>query len=81
MEPVRLTIEEIHGIEAAALAVFGGSLLRIRLYGSRADLSKAGGDIDLIFELRDKPVDKFLQAQKLRRELSSRLGEQKFDPL
>ncbi|MEN9835744.1 MAG: hypothetical protein RL011_1937 [Pseudomonadota bacterium] len=81
MKNVRLTPEELDGIVTAAIAVFGVNLLQIRLYGSRTDPFKSGGDIDLVFELRDQPVDKFLMAQKLRLELSSRLGEQKFDML
>ena len=79
MTSVRLTHEEIDGIKTAALEVFGANLMHIRLYGSRTDATKAGGDIDLVFALQCKPVDKFSQTQKLRQELCARLGEQKFD--
>lgn len=81
MEAVRLTRQEIDTIVKAAEKVFGDRVLCIRLYGSRADLAKSGGDIDLVFELQGAPLDKFLQTQELRLELVAHLGEQKFDLL
>jgi len=81
MKNVRLTTQEIEQIIAAGVTTLGENLREVRLYGSRCDLEKAGGDIDLIFEIQEASNDKFLDIQRLRSELVRRLGEQKFDIL
>ncbi len=81
MESVRLTTPEIDSIIAEAKNVLGSGLLRIRLHGSRADLRKKGGDIDLVFEVHGIPGDKFTLTQSIRQGLCARLGEQKVDIL
>ncbi len=78
-EQFRLTTIELRSIIAAANAVFGTTLNTIRLFGSRIDPNQTGGDIDLLFEVNTVSIDKFSSTQKLRLELCSRLGEQKFD--
>lgn len=79
MENVRLTTSEIDTILHEAKRVFGSNLACVRLHGSRTDLSKKGGDIDLLIEVRGAGGDKFALTGELRRGLCARLGEQKFD--
>ena len=81
MFEVRLTSSEIHVILLESKQVFGSRLACVRLHGSRADLQKKGGDIDLVIELFGAISDKFELAQSLRQGLCFRLGEQKFDIL
>ena len=77
MLKVRLSEEEIKAIVETAKEIFGKNI-KIWLFGSRADLGKRGGDIDLYIEtkmeediLRNKP--KFLV------KLEEKIGEQKID--
>lgn len=72
--PVRLSIREIEAIRAIIKEL--DLTARIYLFGSRTDINKKGGDIDLLVLSstlcgRDK--------RNIRIELCSRLGEQKFD--
>ena len=46
---VRLTADEVQAIKAAAAEAFGASAV-VRLFGSRVDDTKRGGDIDLLIE-------------------------------
>jgi len=50
---VRLTEEEIKAIVETAKEVFGEKV-KIWLFGSRVDLNKRGGDIDLYRKSRQK---------------------------
>ena len=43
---MRLTVEEIAAIKAATRLTFGGDAI-VRLFGSRTDDSRRGGDIDV----------------------------------
>lgn len=47
---MRLSPDEIAAIKAAAREAFGETVV-VRLFGSRTDDSKRGGDIDLHFEV------------------------------
>lgn len=49
---MRLTEHEVAAIKRAATAAFGASVI-VRLFGSRVDDRKRGGDIDLHFEVDD----------------------------
>ena len=49
---MRLTAEEISAIKVAAAEVFGREA-QVRLFGSRVDDEKRGGDIDLHLTLSD----------------------------
>lgn len=49
------------------------------LFGSRTDLRKKGGDIDLWLELEEKPAEPSALARRLRCALYDGLGEQKID--
>lgn len=58
-----------------------GPSARVWLFGSRADDSKRGGDIDLLVEV-DRPLDnRMLAAARLDAAFQMALGEQKFDVL
>jgi predicted nucleotidyltransferase len=47
---MRLTPQEIEAIKAAAREVFGPTAV-VRVFGSRADDAKRGGDLDLYVEV------------------------------
>jgi predicted nucleotidyltransferase len=52
---MRLTDEQIGLIKRATAEVFGEAA-RVRLFGSRVDDQKRGGDVDLLVQV-DEPVD------------------------
>ncbi len=82
MANVRLTDQEQKVIVAVIRAALTSQCLKsIGVYGSRADLSKSGGDIDLLVEVEGDPGDRFVAIQKIRSDLCMNLGEQKFDIL
>ncbi len=69
MEKVRLTEKELTAIKSVARQVFGEGV-SVWIFGSRANLSSKGGDIDIYIELEEKPkgIDgyiKFLSRLKL----------------
>ena len=76
---MRLTAEEIAGIRAAAAQVFGPQAV-VRLFGSRVDDCKKGGDIDLLVEVPPGRTT-FLDECALLFALEERLGERKIDVL
>lgn len=79
MEGVRLPQSTINAICAA----FKGSFLEgdhLWLFGSRTDLSKRGGDIDLYIESSIKDPEQIIKSRsKFRAELYKTIGEQKID--
>jgi predicted nucleotidyltransferase len=75
---MRLTALERHAIREAALRHFG---VAPRLFGSRLDDSRRGGDIDLLVETR-LPADQAVRHKlDLLAELWLALGERKIDVL
>ena len=50
---MRLTPEQIHAIKRHTRAVFGTDAI-VRLFGSRTDDARSGGDVDLLIELPQK---------------------------
>ncbi|HEU0222461.1 MAG TPA: nucleotidyltransferase domain-containing protein [Paracoccaceae bacterium] len=74
---MRLSAEEIAGIKAAVAAHFG-SALPVRLFGSRVDDTKRGGDIDLLIEV---PAGRATLRDEigLARAIAERIGERKVD--
>ena len=74
---IRLSEEEIKTIKETALDVFGKDV-RLWILGSRADLNKKGGDIDIYIEI---PVVKEWLNKKLNFlvKLQDKIGEQKID--
>lgn len=53
---MRLTPDYVATVKAVASEVFGADTV-VRLFGSRADDSKRGGDVDLHVEVTRKPDD------------------------
>jgi hypothetical protein len=76
---IRLSESEQDGIVASVLDLKGCQPVAIHLFGSRTDMGKRGGDIDLWVELSAHPSDPSLLARALRMKLEDRLGAQKFD--
>lgn len=76
---MRLTVEEMAGIKEAVAKVFGPSAT-VRLFGSRADVEKRGGDIDLLVEVPEGR-DEFSDETALAVAVMDRLGERKVDIL
>ncbi len=76
---MRLTQQQINAIRATATDVFGEDA-RVVLFGSRADDSKKGGDIDLLIcpgpQKSDHLFDKKI---RLLAQLERQLGERKID--
>ena len=78
MKPkVRLTEEEIKAIVETAKEVFGNNV-KVWLFGSRVDLTKRGGDIDLYIEtpIKGDILDKKLTFLV---KLEDKIGEQRID--
>lgn len=76
---VRLTAEEVAGIKAAVRDCFGAEA-RVRLFGSRVDDARRGGDIDLLIEV---PTGRATLRDEIRCEgaIQNRIGERKVDVL
>ena len=82
-DSVRLTDDERIGILQAVEAVAertGFQWNSIAVFGSRADPSRRGGDIDLYVRLSGTPPISLFRVQNLLKcEIEDRLGEQKVD--
>lgn len=77
---VRLSSPEIDALRATVSKVFDPAMvLELYLFGSRTDLKKRGGDIDLWIELKTAPADPIRLASEFRIELFSKIEEQKVD--
>lgn len=76
---VRLSNDEVAAIKAAACAVFGPGA-HVRLFGSRVDPARRGGDIDLLIEVGPGQDSIPHEARFLGR-LFTRIDEQKVDLL
>lgn len=76
---MRLTPDEVAAIKASADEAFGRGAV-IRLFGSRLDDRRRGGDIDLYVQAPDaeRPTD---AAARFRRLLDDRVGEREYDIL
>ena len=78
---MRLSELEKETLKHAALACFGHGT-RLRLFGSRADEQRKGGDIDLLIEsTTTDPADIAKAHTRFLSQIYTRLGEQKVDVL
>lgn len=77
---MRLTPAQVQSIKQAAHAVLGEDA-RVILFGSRADDSRRGGDIDLLFETGQRVAQRSQTLNALYVALIRRLGERKLDIL
>lgn len=76
---MRLTERESNEIRSTARRHFGADVA-VRLFGSRADDSKRGGDIDLYVEIDLADADEiFRHEMAFLVDLNLALGEQKID--
>ncbi len=75
---VRLTQDEVDSIKAAFVASFL-STDHLWLFGSRADLTKRGGDIDLYVETTIAASELYARRLKLINAICDSIGEQRID--
>jgi uncharacterized protein len=75
---IRLAPWEADAIRSAAAAHFGAGV-RVWLFGSRADPSRRGGDIDLYLEPAANQPDTLDRELRLYAALQLALGEQRID--
>ena len=80
---LRLPMNDIENIISTILEASAKNKVEIReisIFGSRADLSLRGGDIDIYIQSLPQFEDKcFSFIQQLRIGLADKIGEQKFD--
>lgn len=77
---MRLTQEQRDAIKQTARQVLGEDA-RVTLFGSRADDSRRGGDIDLLFETSQRVAHRTQTLNALYVALVRRLGDRKLDIL
>ncbi len=73
---MRLTEFEINAIKQCALEIFGENV-QVFLFGSRIDITKKGGDIDLY--IKTEVGNDFSHKIKFLVALEQQIGEQKVD--
>lgn len=73
---MRLTEHEVTAIKQAAREAFGDDAV-VRLFGSRLDDTRRGGDIDLHVSLDDEPSP--LALARFRHLLEREVGERDYD--
>jgi predicted nucleotidyltransferase len=73
--------EEARGIIRSTTREVFGEEAQVRLFGSRTDDSKRGGDIDLLVELPSPQPDTRKKSLTLVAKLQMRLGDQPIDVL
>ena len=78
---MRLTPSENQGIISALSLYVENESVELRLYGSRADDKRKGGDIDLLVLTQSTKLADFLNANKYKilTEIKHNIGEQKVD--
>ena len=77
-DPMRLTDYEIAHIKQVIATHFGPDA-RVRLFGSRVDQDRRGGDIDLLVESSLSDYEAFRAKVESLTDLHLALGEQKID--
>ena len=78
---MRLTAQQQATVRATVLETFGSGA-QVRLFGSRADDNRRGGDIDLLVTTPERDVQVLMRAEiALLTKLQNQLGEQKIDLL
>ncbi|MFP4616432.1 MAG: nucleotidyltransferase domain-containing protein [Thiohalorhabdus sp.] len=75
---MRLTQEQRQIIREEVANIFGPGV-SVRLFGSRLDDERRGGDIDLYIEANGTPEELLGQELKLYARLQRRLGERRID--
>ena len=82
MVKVRLSKEQIKAIKDTIKSLAGKNV-NIYIFGSRVDLTKKGGDIDIIVKLNESisEKEKFNLKMKIVSSLYKKIGERKIDLL
>ncbi len=75
---MRLTDVEINAIKDCAARHFGAGAT-VRVFGSRVDETRSGGDIDLHIETETPELAELAHELRFREELNGLIGEQKVD--
>jgi predicted nucleotidyltransferase len=75
---MRLTPTEIEEIRACAKRHFGERAI-VRLFGSRTDDGRSGGDIDLHIEAESAEHASLANELEFSKDLKDRIGEQRVD--
>ncbi len=77
---VRLSNQQLTAIKESVKSVLGENV-QIYIFGSRADLNKKGGDIDILVISKDisSEKEKFSAKMEILRNLYKKLGERKID--
>jgi predicted nucleotidyltransferase len=77
---MRLTPKEVRTIQEAFQTLSDGAPYSLYLFGSRADDSKKGGDIDLLVVTTESSKERFVSLKtRIRSRIFERLPEQKID--
>ncbi len=74
---MRLEPDEVEAIRRAARQAFGGDVV-VRLFGSRVDETRRGGDIDLHVEVHDD-IDEWAARARFESALFAQIEEQRVD--
>jgi predicted nucleotidyltransferase len=78
---MRLTAQQRNAIRSTVSETFGADA-QVRLFGSRTDDNKRGGDIDLLITTSQSDIQAIMCAEiALLTKLQIKLGEQKIDIL
>ncbi len=78
---MRLTAQQQAAVRATVSETFGSDA-QVRLFGSRADDNRRGGDIDLLVTTPECDIQVLMRAEiSLLTQLQKQLGEQKIDLL
>jgi predicted nucleotidyltransferase len=78
---MRLTAQQQATVRATVAETFGSDA-QVRLFGSRVDDTKRGGDIDLLVTTNERDVQALMRCEiALLTKLQNQLGEQKIDLL
>jgi len=78
---MRLSPPELENIRKVVTVFLGSTRAELRLYGSRTDDSKKGGDIDLVLIFPDEQAKNTFKTSPhiITSELKRHLGERKID--
>lgn len=78
---MRLTPNQVSAIKQAAIRFFGPDAT-VLLFGSRADDSKRGGDIDLYIQTSKESISEIVRSETaFLADVKMKLGDQKIDVL
>jgi len=78
---MRLTQQEINHLVKVLTILIGNQDAQLRLFGSRVDNQRKGGDIDLLLLTKDHTMKVQLQAKKhhILADMKELIGDQKID--